>query len=69
MKYYIRRISSYGPDVKPCANALPEQDTCPWNRSWCIQIDTVDDLIALISEVGEIIMGGDYITIYDDYNE
>lgn len=59
MRYHIERTSNS--QNKPCKNA---------EASWTIEIDTLEELHALIEEVGcEVIVGKDTIEIYDSYRE
>ena len=37
--------------------------------AWSIEIDTIEDLMQLINEVGSVILDRKSITIYDDYVE
>lgn len=59
MKYIIERTSDSS--KKPCKNA---------EATWTIEIDTLEELRALIEEVGcEVIVGKETIEIYDSYRE
>jgi hypothetical protein len=64
MKFEIHRASRH--DGAPVDGALPG----PLGRKWFIEIDTLEDLMALRERVGDdLVLGGDSITIYDDYME
>ena len=59
MRYCIERTSDSR--NKPCEKA---------EATWTIEINTLEDLHALIDEVGcEVIVGKDTIEIYDSYRE
>jgi hypothetical protein len=66
MKFRISRTSEgRGQQPKPCKNATLEGD------KWYIELNTLDELVALAKEVDEeIIIGKDNdLEIYNDYRE
>ena len=63
MKYQITRTSDWDGEEQPCKKAILEQDC------WVIEINSIDELQQLISEVGEIIVTHNSIEIYDTYRE
>ena len=67
MKIKIRRASRPGKankDTKPCPSAV-------WDRgAWYITLERVEDLFALVEEVGDLVLSQEPgIVIYDDYME
>ena len=38
-------------------------------QGWAVNLDTLDQLMALVSKYGDCIIGNDMIEIYDDYRE
>ena len=64
MKYEISRTSDWLGEKKPCAKAYKEND------KWYIDINSLEELNELISEVeSKVIVGNNNIEIYDDYRE
>ena len=65
MKFHITRASDLHQkgEYKPCENAFKEEGI------WYIEINSFDDLMDLVEEVGQIIIRKGWITIYDDYVE
>ena len=63
--YKISRASTYSIH-KPCINAYNYPNI---DQEWFINLSSLEDLDALILEVGQIIMDETYIKIYDDYIE
>ena len=70
MKFTIDRASDPWDEKKskPCASAAPLVDG---GDSWTVEINSIDELMALIAEVRSavIVYGNKSITIYDDYVE
>jgi hypothetical protein len=52
--------------VLPNGNIKRRLEDSPY---WTIEINTLEELIALSEKYGEIILDGDSIEIYDDYRE
>lgn len=70
MEFEITRTSDYLDKNKPCDKAyLAGEDE--WGNIYKIKIDTLEDLISLMEEVGEkLILKQDLsIEIYDDWRE
>lgn len=69
MECKITRTSDYLDRNKPCDKAyLAGEDE--WGNIYKIKIDTLEDLISLIDDVGQIIIKQDLsIEIYDDWRE
>lgn len=69
MEFEITRTSDYLDKNKPCDKAyLAGKDE--WGNIYKIKIDTLEDLISLIDDVGQIIIKKDLsIEIYDDWRE
>lgn len=69
MEFKITRTSDYLDKNKPCDKAyLAGEDE--WGNIYKIKIDTLEDLISLIDDVGQIIIKQDLsIEIYDDWRE
>lgn len=70
--------------MPPCEGAYHEERICGWNKqpymAWFIDINSLEELIALENKVGDIIIGyhtpddvgagpEPYIEIYDTYRE
>lgn len=78
MEFWIRRASSSGyiwegEDIeraeKPCKSAYTEEVAGNHHR-FKINIESIEDLISLQEETGyNLVIGIDYIIIYDDYIE
>lgn len=76
MLFKIAKASrlDFNEDRKPCKNAFVHTyDNAPFGikKVWMVEINTLEDLIALRDEVGEELVIGqnDWITIYDDFIE
>ena len=63
MEFMITRTSFWENSNKPTKKAY-EKD-----GNWCIKINSLEELVKLTREEGEIIINGDYLEIYDDYRE
>lgn len=72
MRFRISR-ADYGKSGQPTAGAFDVVETWPDGypeRRWFIEINTIEELMALIErEERDLIVGRDSITIYDDYVE
>jgi hypothetical protein len=73
---YETSVGRYGYDIetkKPCKNAtyVRKLDGCNAYTEYTIEINSINDIIALIKEVDTdiIISGNNIIEIYDDYRE
>jgi hypothetical protein len=53
---------------QPCKDAKSIKEQTGYN-DWQIEINTLEELMGLQNEVGQIIIDGEMITIYDDYIE
>ena len=63
MEFMITRTSFWESSNKPTEKAY-EKD-----GDWYIKINSLEELIELTKKEGEIIIGGDYLEIYDDFRE
>jgi hypothetical protein len=74
MEFEISRASReynadlYTKDKQPCRDAY-EVDPDEFGKVWHIGIDTLEELLALIREVGTLVIKEYSIIIYDDYME
>ena len=80
MKFRIEKASYYttewefnkrfNKESKPCRNTVLEKDDYGI-KSWTVEIDSLEDLMALRKEVNEELIIGlnGVITIYDDFIE
>ena len=69
MIYTIHRTSDIFKEYRPCEKAeLQSIDERGYSR-YTIEINSLEELQALINEVGQIIIDDDTIEIYDDYRE
>jgi hypothetical protein len=69
MKFVLWRASGYRNPGKPCKNAYEEKNIYG-ALLWYIDINSMEELIALIKEVDDkLIVSDEDITIYDDYVE
>jgi len=69
MKYEIRRASSIFENESPCEEAFCNDNDLSRYRTFFININTLEELYSLIKKYGDIVIGEDKITIYDDYLE
>ena len=75
MKFHIYRTSDFLSQEKPCPRAYGGECDKFDRRHWFIDIDTIDQLMELQDEVGDVIIGKTFrqglpeIEIYDDYRE
>jgi hypothetical protein len=69
MKYSISRAGSLSKSKSPCNRAYRGGFDKYDNPIWAIDINSIEEIQSLIAEVGKIVMGGDWILIYDDYIE
>ena len=80
MQYYVDRTSDWVGEEKPCKKAYKETQPFEIFRGdelvrvdyrdvWCIDINTLEELLELIEEVGRIIINGSSIEIYDTWRE
>lgn len=71
MKYEIYRTSEWAGCRKPCKSAYKGISDNDIVTEWYIEINSLDDIQALIDEVGNpiIIKKDNVIEIYDDYRE
>lgn len=75
MRYRVIRSSDYTGDKQPCNGAYQNGQEDEWhNMLWFVDIETIDDLHALMVETNEpiILADGGYgyeIEIYDSYRE
>jgi len=71
MKFNIYSASGIGrgpESISPCTKAV--KDTTGDNFDcWFINIDSLEELLELNNEVGEIVLRGSTLFIYDDYIE
>ena len=63
MLYNITRASDWSNEEQPCSKAYRLKNV------WFIEISTLEELQALVSECGKLIVRETMITIYDDYVE
>jgi hypothetical protein len=64
MKFEINRATDIFGKVPPCEGAIRDGD------EWVIEINTLEDLMALMQVVGfELVLSTKRITIYDTYIE
>lgn len=69
MIYTIFRTSDFLGENKPCEKAQETYvDELCYSR-YTIEINSLEELQALINEVGEIIINEDTIEIYDEFRE
>ena len=72
MKFVITRTSDWSGITQPCKEAVCTHEMVNKDydiNRWEIDIKSLQDLYALINEVGRIIIDDDSIEIYDDYRE
>ena len=75
MKFHIYRTSDFLNQEKPCPRAYGGECDKFGYRQWFIDIDTIDQLMELQDEVGDVIIGKTFrqglpeIEIYDTYRE
>ena len=72
MIYIISRASDWYGEKKPCEGAcLHKAGNLEYGEEneWHIEINSLQDLQNLISEVGRIIINKEEIEIYDGYRE
>ena len=68
-KFIICRASEWEQKNSPCDGAVLVKENESWNE-WEIEINSLDELLALMDRVGDnLIIGRNNITIYDDYVE
>ena len=75
MWFKVRRASErlrFERIPKPCDEAVvikeePYEDTTI--KTYGVEINTIEDLLAFVKKYGEIIFDGEWICIYDDYVE
>jgi hypothetical protein len=66
MKFRIHRVSFFSGKPKPCEGAF----LIDGERGWFIEINTLEELIALsVREDESLVVDKDSIYIYDDYME
>lgn len=70
MKFVITRTSCYN-DEQPCEDAKWNGEIDEWgSKIWTIEINSVEELLALKGKVGcPIIVGSNNLEIYDGYRE
>ena len=69
MIYTIYRTSDFLGENKPCEKAQLKRIDEVCYRHYTIEINSLEELQALINEVGEIIIDENTIEIYDDFRE
>lgn len=69
MIYTIRRTSDWQGENKPCKKAQFKGVGKFKYNIYTIEINSLEELQALINEVGKIVIDKDTIEIYDDYRE
>lgn len=69
MIYTIHRTSDWKGKNKPCKKAEPNGVNCYNNPTYIVEINSLEELQALINEVGQIIIDESTIEIYDDFRE
>jgi len=79
MKFEINRASIFNRGlsekcVDPNVPGAYKETLIPYEGSeeilkWYVDIGTLEELMALVGKVGELIFNGSSITVYDDYME
>ena len=65
MKYFVTRTSDIFGKNKPCEEAvLVDKDNI-----WAVEIDSIEMLMAFIAKYGKVVVGSNWIEIYDGYRE
>lgn len=71
MRFVISRTSYYMSShkaVPPVDGAVKVTDE-QGRPVWVMDIESLEDLVALTEREGEIVLSGSFIEIYDDYRE
>lgn len=68
MKFKIYRTSDMYPEVPPCQEAVLKKKG-QWSNGYEIEINTLEELMGLISKYGSVVLSSETLEIYDDYRE
>ena len=71
-KYRILRTSTsfFHPEISPYSKAYQDGEFSDGEPIWCVDIESIEDLNAIIEETRRpIIFDDNTIEIYDDYRE
>lgn len=69
MRFEVYRTSDYWSSTKPCEEAF-EAGKNEWNETmFCVEINTIEELMSFIDKYGAVVLKKESIEIYDDYRE
>ena len=69
MKYFVTRSSDIFRENKPCEEAVLVDKDEEWDNIWAVEIDSIEGLMAFIAKYGKVVVGSNWIEIYDGYRE
>lgn len=65
MKFNIYRTSDMFPEFPPCQEAVLKKKG-EWSNDYEIEINTLEELMGLISKYGSVVLSSETLEIYDN---
>ena len=65
MKFNIYRTSDMFPEFPPCQEAVLKEKG-EWSNDYEIEINTLEELMGLISKYGSVVLSSETLEIYDN---
>ena len=68
MKFNIYRTSDLFPEFPPCQEAVLKKKG-EWSNDYEIEINTLEELMGLISKYGSVVVSSETLEIYDNKSD
>ena len=65
MKFNIYRTSDMFPEFPPCQETIKKKKG-EWSNDYEIEINTLEELMGLISKYGSVVLSSETLEIYDN---